>query len=132
MIESLIAASASSRGITSDSAKKQGCITVLIRPAIPTSGATRAASIVNTESSRSMISRWMIVGEVLPHLVGRERCVEQERAAVAGVLEHVEAVEEAELVAGDEVGLVDEIGRPDRVGPNRRCDTVIEPDFFES
>ena len=46
--------------------------------------------------------------------------------------EHVEAVEQAELVARHEVGLLDEVGRADRDSPNRRWDTVIEPDFFES
>jgi hypothetical protein len=70
--------------------------------------------------------------QVLPQLVGRVRRVEQERAAVADVAEHVEAVEQPELVAGDEVGFLDQVGRADRLGPKRRCDTVIEPDFFES
>ncbi len=54
------------------------------------------------------------LGEVSPDLVGRERCVEQEDPAVASVLEHVESIEQAELVAGDEVGLLHEVGRADR------------------
>jgi hypothetical protein len=42
---SLSATVASSRGNTPDSAKKHGCITVLIRPPSPTSRATRWASM---------------------------------------------------------------------------------------
>ncbi|MEM9042511.1 MAG: hypothetical protein AAGD33_21710 [Actinomycetota bacterium] len=58
----MIAATASSIGITSASAKKHGCITVLIFPGMPSSRAMRAASIENTVRSRSMISRWIDAG----------------------------------------------------------------------
>ncbi len=49
--------------------------------------------------------------------LGRERGVQQQRGAGAGVAEHVVAVEEAELVAGDEVGGADQVGRLERLGP---------------
>jgi hypothetical protein len=46
LIESLIASIASAFGSTPEMAKKQTCITVLIRPPIPLSRATLTASIV--------------------------------------------------------------------------------------
>ena len=44
-------------------------------------------------------------GDLVPDLVGGEGAVEEEDAALLGVGEHVELLEEGELVAGDEVGL---------------------------
>ena len=74
-----------------------------------------------------------LAGKVVPRVVGRVRAVQQERRAGLGEAEHVDAVEETELVTRDEVGVADEVRRVDRrVGSKRRCDTVIEPDFFES
>ena len=70
--------------------------------------------------------------QLIPDVLGAERAVQQERAALAGSIEHLEALEEAELVAGDEIGLVDQIWGRIGSGPKRRCETVTEPDFFES
>jgi hypothetical protein len=36
------------------------------------------------------------------------------------------------VVAADETGLPDQVRRRIGSGPNRRCDTVCDPDFFES
>ena len=55
--------------------------------------------------------------QVVPHLVGPERGVEQERRAGAGEVEHVVLVEELGLVAGDEVGLPDQVRGADRARP---------------
>ena len=71
--------------------------------------------------------------QLVPDLVGGQRRVQQERRARRGVLEHVDLVDELELVAGDEAGAwctryAERIGR----GLERRCETVIAPDFFES
>jgi hypothetical protein len=52
-------------------------------------------------------------GQVLPDLVLREGSIQEEDASGHGVLEHVEALEEAELVAGHEARLLDEVRRPD-------------------
>ena len=54
----LIAAMASSRGNTPLIAKKQACITVLTRPPIPASCATRLPSMANIRRRLSMICRW--------------------------------------------------------------------------
>ena len=54
--------------------------------------------------------------EVVPDLARAERAVEQERSADIGRAQHVQALEERELVAGDEVRLADQVGGPDRFG----------------
>ena len=71
-------------------------------------------------------------GERLPHLVGRTRAVDQQRRAVRRCTEHVDAVEQRELMAADEGGLPHQIGAWIGRGPKRRWETVCEPDFFES
>ena len=71
--------------------------------------------------------------QLLPDLVGGERRVQQEHRARRRVLEHVDLVQELELMAGDEAGAVDQIGASgSAAGSMRRCETVIAPDFFES
>ena len=40
--------------------------------------------------------------------------VEQERGALGGQAQHVDAIEKGRLVAGDEVGRLDQVGRMDR------------------
>ena len=47
---------------------------------------------------------------------GAERAVEQEGGAGLGGLQHVDAFQEGELVAGDEVGLGDQVAGADRLG----------------
>jgi len=47
-------------------------------------------------------------GQVVPNVVGAVDAVQQEGGAVLGGPQHVDALEEGELVAGDETGLVDE------------------------
>ncbi len=54
--------------------------------------------------------------QVIPDCVCIEGAVEQEGGAGFRVLEHVDALEERELVAGDEVGAADEIAGADRLG----------------
>ena len=58
--------------------------------------------------------------------------VQQEDGARRGVLQHVDLVHELELVAGDEARPVHEVGGADGRGLERRCETVMAPDFFES
>ena len=60
--QALMAAIAWSRGNTPDRAKKQGCMTVLIRWPMPASRATRAASTTHSSRPLSMISRWTSTG----------------------------------------------------------------------
>ena len=55
--------------------------------------------------------------ERLPHLVRRARAVEQQRRAVRRGAEHVDPVEQPELVAADEARLLHEVGRADRLRP---------------
>ncbi len=56
--------------------------------------------------------------QLVPDLIGPEQAVEQEDAAGLGIFEHLELLEEVELVAGHEVGLVgfDQVGGVDRLG----------------
>src|SRR5204862_7353218 len=55
--------------------------------------------------------------EVIPHLPGAVRAVEEEHRAGLGRLQHVEALEERELVAGHERRACDEVRGPDGPGP---------------
>ena len=70
--------------------------------------------------------------QALPHAVRRSRNIQQKHRTGSGVLEHVDLVDEVELMAGDKLGVVmryaERIGR----GLARRCEIVIAPDFFES
>src|SRR5262245_8045275 len=52
--------------------------------------------------------------ELVPHLVGAVGAVEEERGARLRRLEHVDALEEGELVTGHEGRTLDEVGRADR------------------
>ena len=54
--------------------------------------------------------------QVIPDCVCVERTVEQECGAGLRVLEHVDALQERELVAGHEAGSADEIAGADRLG----------------
>ncbi len=63
---SLIFAIASSRGSTPEMAKKQACVTVLMRPASPASRATASASTTKKRSRLSMICCCASRGS-LPH-----------------------------------------------------------------
>src|SRR5215510_5807440 len=89
---SLIFAMAWSAGRTPEMAKKQVCRTVLIRPARPTSRAIPPASIAYT---------WTRLARIFS-CTGR------------GVTQHIDPVQQAELVAADEAGPLDEVGRLDR------------------
>ena len=71
-------------------------------------------------------------GELPPHLVGLVRAVEEQRRAGRGAVEHLGPVEQLELMAADEARPAHQVGDRMGCGPNRRCDTVCEPDFFES
>ncbi len=53
----------------------------------------------------------------VPDLLGAVGAVQEEGGPLHGVLEHVVALQEDELVAGDEIRLVHEIGGMDRFGP---------------
>src|SRR6516165_8285337 len=88
---SLIFAIASSAGSTPEMAKKQVWRTVLVRPARPTSRAIRPAS---------MAYSWTRLARIFS-CTGRR------------MAEHINAVQQAELVAADEAGLPDEVGRLD-------------------
>ena len=68
----------------------------------------------------------------VPHLVRRQVGVEQQRRPRRGPVEHLGALEQPELVAADEVRLEIRYGALIGSGPKRRCETVCEPDFFES
>jgi hypothetical protein len=51
--------------------------------------------------------------QVVPHLVGGQRAVEQEGRALLGVFQDVVLAHEVVVVAGHEVGLLNEVGRAD-------------------
>ncbi len=105
---------------------------VLMRPPMPVRLATLVG--VDGEEAELLLDDLLLhlARQVVPDRVRAVRRVEQEDGAGGGVLEHVDLVEELELVAGDEAGLLDQVGRADRPRAERRCETVIAPDFFES
>ena len=96
-------AMASSRGSTPESAKKQACMMVLMRPPMPASRGHRvgvdheepqaAAPTICCCTSRGRWSQTSSGG------VGR---VQEEDRARGGALQHVELLQELELVAGHE------------------------------
>ena len=100
-----MAAMASSRGSTPLMAKKQVCITVLMRPPMPASFATLTASITKKRSFFSMICRLRGARHHVPDFVRSVGAVQQESGAGFGGLEHVEPLKERELVAGHEIRL---------------------------
>ena len=83
-------------------AKKQVCSTVLVRPGSPASRATASASTAYSRSRLSMICCCTGPGRASHTSSRRLRGVEQQRRAVLGAGEHVDRVEQAEVVAADE------------------------------
>ena len=81
----------------------------------------------------STICRCTLDRQVVPDLVGPYGLLSRNVAPAWPTSSTFVLLEQPELVAGDEVGVVDEIGASGSArGPKRRCDTVTEPDFFES
>ena len=95
-------------------AKKQVCITVLMRPPMPDSRATLLASMTKKRACCSINRRCTFCGKCCQTLLLIERRVEQERSAGREVPEHVIRLEQERLMAGDEVAPADKIGRSDR------------------
>ena len=128
---SLIFTIASSVGSTPEMAKKQVCSTVLVRPARPTSRAICRVDGVQLDplGEDLLLHR---ARERVPDLVGGVRAVQQQRRPGCRMAQHVDPVQQAELVAADEAGLLDEVGRLDRLRAEAQVLTVCEPDFFES
>ena len=87
-----------------DSAKKHGCMTVLIRPPRPASRATRWASMTCRVEPLSRICSCTSTGRCVPRLVGGYGLLSRNVAPGSARREHVDPIEEAELVTGDEVG----------------------------
>ena len=71
--------------------------------------------MTKNRSFLAMICSLHGAGQVVPDLVGAEGAVEQEDGARLGGLQHVEALQERELVAGDEGRAVDQVGGADRL-----------------
>ena len=96
-------------------AKKHVCMIVLMR--VPMPALRRQCVGVDGEEAELLLDDLLLhlARQVVPDLVGREWGVQQERRARRRVLEHVDLVDELELVAGDEPGAIDEIRRSDRV-----------------
>ena len=68
--------------------------------------------------------------QVIPDLAGRIRRIEQEDRLLPGMFEHVDPLQELELMARDEAGLGDQISRPDRTRTraqmrNGRCARLL-------
>ncbi len=129
---SLISRNASSDGRTSARAKKQGCMTVLMRGPRPAAFAIEAASITQTSRPLSITwcctrsGRWSHTSSAAYGLLSST--VAPGRACASTSTRESrpnwwQATKSASSMRYD-----DRIGS----GPNRRCDTVIEPDFFES
>ncbi len=55
-------------------------------------------------------------GQLIPDFILAERAVEQENRAGVSGLEHINALEEGELVAGDKIGAGDQVAGVDRLG----------------
>ena len=79
-----------------------------------------------------MICCWTSRGELVPHLVGPVRAVEQEGRARRRRLQHVDLIQQPEWWQATKPACRSDRWTGSGRGPKRRCDTVIEPDFFES
>ena len=105
--------------------KKQGCMTVLMRLPMPISAATAIASITHRSICFSTSWCWISTGRCSQTSSGPYGRVEQERRAVLGVLEDLDGLQQAELVAGHEVRVVARgTSSGCGSGPKRRCDEV--------
>jgi hypothetical protein len=104
---------ASSRGSVPEIAKKHVCMTVLMR--VPMPALLGQCVGVDGEEAELLVddSLLHLARQVVPYLVGREWGVQQERRARCRVFEHVDLVDELELMAGDEPGAIHEIRRSD-------------------
>ena len=107
-------------------------MTVLIRPPMPASRATRYASI--DEEPEPTVDDLLLhrARQVVPHDVGAVRAVQQNGRPRLGTRQHVEAREECELVTGDEGRPLDQVGRPDGPRSEAEVEMVTDPAFFES
>ena len=116
-IADLILAIASSRGSTPEMAKKQVCSTVFVRPARPgLAGDPARVDRVYLYPLREdlLLDR---AGQRIPDLIRRLRAVEQQRCSRCGQAEHVDPVQQPELMTADEAGLLHQVGRADRLRP---------------
>ena len=105
---------------------------VLIRRPSPCSSASRYASITNSRQPRSTNVCCASRGRLAHTSSGGTGELSNTVAPGVGTFENVETVEEAGIVhatnSARRIWYVERIG----AGPNRRCDTVVAPAFFES
>ena len=108
-------------------------MTVLMRLPIPASRATPYASMTHTSMSLVEDLSLHLDRQAVPHFVGAERRVEQERRAGTRVTSRTLIFSSRPnwwqaTKSAPSIRYVERIGS----GPNRRCETVTDPDFFES
>src|SRR5579872_3239860 len=123
---------ASSLGNTPDSAKKQTCMMVLMRPPMPLSRATLVALITKNFAFFASKLSWTGVGSLGQISVGEQGVFS--RNVPPGT--KLRSMSKRSRNAGwwQAMKLAFVIRYVERIGcgPKRRCETVIEPDFLES
>ncbi len=74
---------------------------------------------IDNEEAQSLLddASLGLLRQVVPHLIRPVGAVEEEGRSRLSQFEHVEALEEAELMAGDEVGAADQVGGVERPRP---------------
>ena len=118
---SLMRAIASSRGSTPDK-REEARLHDRVDARAHAVAARHVERVDHVEAQPLLEDAGLHVGvQPIPDRVGTVRAVDEQHRAGGGGVEHVVAIEEAELVAADEAGLPDQIRRPDR----RRAETQV-------
>ncbi len=123
---------ASSRGRTPLIAKKQVCMTVLTRPPMPASRATRSPSITKRRSFLSTIWRCAVRGRWSHTFSGPYGLFSRKTAPGSASRRTSRRSRNENWWQATNVARLIRYGARIGRGPKRRCDTVSEPDFLES
>ncbi len=131
-MDCLMAATASSFGSTPEMAKKQVCMMVFMRPPMPVFCATALPSMTYSFAFFSRIWRCTASGR-LSHTrsAGNGELMSTVPPVTSGVSMSIFSRNGHWCTATKFACVMRYVERMGR-GPKRRCDVVVEPDFFES
>jgi hypothetical protein len=127
-----MAAIASSRGSTPLIAKKHVCITVLTRPPMPASRATRLPSITKKRSRLAMSCSWTLLGRWSQTSPGPYGLLSRKTPPGSATFRTSSRSRKENWWQATKVALLMRYAERMGRGPKRRWEIVAEPDFFES
>ena len=107
-------------------------MTVLTRPPMPASRATRSPSITNRRSCLSTIWRWAVRGRWSQTSPGPYGLFSRKTAPGSASRSTSSRSRNENWWQATKVARLIRYGARIGRGPKRRCDTVTEPDFLES